>query len=81
MNIWNGFKNISKNESYAYLQSIVKNPIVITENFLLSELDLHNLDYAVPIYLEKYNSYFAIITLERDSKGICKAELIKLPNT
>lgn len=80
MDIWDGFKNMSKNESYAYLQSIVKNPIVITENFLLSELELHNLDYAVPIYLEKYNSYFAIITLERDSKGICKAELIKLPN-
>lgn len=81
MDIWNGFKNISKNESYAYLQSIIKNPIVIKENFILNELDLRNLDYTVPIYLEKYNSYFAIITLERDSKGICKAELIKLPNT
>lgn len=81
MDVWDGFKNISKNDSYAYLQSILKNPIAIKENFLLNELDLRDLDYTVPIYLEKYNSYFAIITLERDSKGICKAELIKLPNT
>lgn len=81
MDIWDGFKYFSKNESYAYLQSILNNPIAIKENFILNELDLRDLDYTVPIYLEKYNSYFAIITLERDSKGICKAELVKLPNS
>ena len=81
LDIWQEFKNITKIPSYAYLQSILNNPIAIKENFLLNELDLRDLDYTVPIYLEKYNSYFAIITLERDSKGICKAELIKLPNT
>lgn len=80
MEIWDGFKNILKNESYNYLQSILKQPIVIKETLLLNEFDLRDLDYTVPIYLEKYNSYFAIITLERNSKGICNAELIKLPN-
>ena len=79
LDIWEGFSNITRNESYAYLQEIVKKPVVIKENFELNEFDLRDLDFTVPIYIEKYNSYFAIISIERDSKGICKAELIKLP--
>lgn len=79
MGIVNPFKEMAKNPSYAYLQEIVKNPFVITENFNLNEFDLKDIDYTKPIYINKYNSYFAIITIQRDSKGVCKCELIKLP--
>lgn len=79
LSIWDGFKNINAIPSYNYLQSIVKEPLVITDKFLLNELDLRDLDFSVPIYLEKYNSYFAIVSITRDSKGVCKCELIKLP--
>lgn len=79
MSVLNPFKNIMMNPSYRYLQSIVKNALVVTENLRLNEFDLFNLDYTRPIYLEKYNSYFAVITIQRNSKGICKCELIKLP--
>ena len=52
---------------------------MITENLRLNEHDLRMLDYTVPVYLEKYGAYFAIVSISRDSKGVCKCELIKLP--
>lgn len=79
LEIWNGFKNILDVLSYDTLQEIMNNPIVITENFNLNEIDLRDIDYSTPLYLNKYNSYFAIVSITRDSKGVCKCELIKLP--
>lgn len=79
MEIWNQFKDIETSESYAYLQQIIKKPFIIKENLRLNEFDLKDLDYTRPIYLDKYNSYFAIVTIQRDSKGKCTCELIKLP--
>lgn len=79
MIVWNGFASISDNASYQYLQSIIRKPFVITENLLLNEHDLRTLDYSVPVYLSKYNAYFAIVSITRDSKGSCKCELLKLP--
>ena len=79
MIVWNGFANMQENESYAYLQRIMRKPFVITENLLLNEHDLRHLDYSVPVYLSKYGAYFAIVSITRDSKGISKCELLKLP--
>ena len=79
MEAWNGFKDFEHNPSYAYLQEIMSSPIIITEMLRLTNLDLMNLDYSKPVYLGKYNSFFAIVSIQRDSKGKCKAELIKLP--
>lgn len=79
MKIWNEFPQINSESSYSYLSEILADPIVITENFNLNEIDLRDIDYSTPIYLNKYNSYFAIVFITRDSKGVCKCELIKLP--
>lgn len=79
MEAWNGFKDLQNNPSYAYLQEIMSTPIVITEEIRLTNLDLMNLDYSKPVYLNKYNAFFAIVSVQRDSKGKCKVELIKLP--
>lgn len=69
----------AKATSYKELQDIMANPIIITEQFNLNEFDLRDIDYSVPIYLQKYNAYFAIVSIQRDSKCKCKCELIKLP--
>ena len=79
MEAWNGFADMANNKSYAYLQKIMAKPIVITENLRLNNVDLMQLDYSKPIYLGKYNAFFAIVSVQRDSKGKCKVELIKLP--
>lgn len=79
METWNGFKDFADNPSFAYLAKIIRQPFVITENLRLNEFDLRDLDYTVPVYLSKYNSYFAVISIQRDSSGKCKCELIKLP--
>jgi hypothetical protein len=79
LDIWDGFAHLDEHQSYKSLAKVMEKPIVITEYLQLNELDLRDLDYTVPIYLEKYNAYFAIVSIQRDSKGSCKCELIKLP--
>ena len=79
MEVWNDFPEINSDPSYSYLSKIMENPIIITENLRLNEHDLRNLDYSAPVYLSKYSAYFAIVTITRDSKGISKCELLKLP--
>lgn len=79
MIVWNGFTQFAQNKSYSYLQKIMSAPTLITENLRLNEHDLRNLDYSVPVYLSKYSAYFAIVSITRDSKGISKCELLKLP--
>lgn len=79
MEAWNGFKEFADNPSFAYLGKIIRQPFIVTENLRLNEFDLKDLDYTIPVYLSKYNSYFAVISIQRDSSGKCKCELIKLP--
>jgi len=66
-----------KNLYYQEYQRLMRRPIVITETFKLSELDLKNLDFTIPVYLRQYGQYYAIITIE-DRGGICKAEMLQL---
>lgn len=79
MEIWNDFVNINSDPSYSYLSRIMENPVIITENLRLNEHDLRNLDYNMPVYLSKYGAFFGVVSITRDSKGISKCELLKLP--
>lgn len=80
MEVWNGFNDLVKNSALQYLQKIISDPYVITVKLQLNEFDLRDLDYSVPVYLTKYNSYFCVVSVQRDTNGNCKCELIKLPN-
>lgn len=79
LHIWDGFKTIDENPSYDALQTIMNDPIVITEYVNLNELDIRDIDYSVPIYLHKYNAYFALVSIQRDANGKSKCEFLKLP--
>ena len=79
MSILNPFKNTDFESPYSYFQEIMKHPFIVKENLILDELQLMNIDFTKPIYLDKYSSYFAIVSIQRSSKGVCKCELIKLP--
>lgn len=79
MRVLNPFKDVNIGNPYSYYQEIMKHPFVVTENLMLNELQLMNLDFTRPVYLDKYSSYFGIVSIQRGSKGKCKCELIKLP--
>lgn len=64
---------------YGYMQSILRNYAMIKEKFILNEYDLLNFDESVPVYLKKYNLYFAVSTIQRSKDGICTVELVRLP--
>lgn len=81
MKVLNPFADMKKNPNYAYLQRIVRNPITITESLYLNEIDLAELDMRKPVYISKYNSFFAIVSIQRNSNGISKCKLLKLPSS
>jgi hypothetical protein len=58
---------------YQNYQRILANPKVLTASFLLSVMDLHNIDLITPIYLEQTGHYYAIIEIQStDDKAKCK---------
>lgn len=79
LTIWNGFADLMRTSSMRYLKAMLDKPVVVTENLNLNEFDLRDLDMTVPVYLSQHNAYFAIISIQRDNKGVSKCEFIKLP--
>ena len=75
------FKGLSFNEIilkyYSYYQDLIKSPFVIKDTFRITEIDLKNLDYTIPVYIERYAAFFAIISIK--SQGdYSECELLKL---
>jgi len=66
------------NQNYKAYLEVIRNPKVIKLDFLLSDLDLQNLDFSLPVFLKQYNSYFGIIKIQVNAKGISACELIKI---
>lgn len=76
MKAWAGFNNTGFCLS---MQEMLKHPFVVSVKIKLPLIELVKLDMSVPIYLEQYNSYFAIIKIQRETDGICTAELARIP--
>lgn len=75
------FKGLSFNEIilkyYSSYQDLIKSPFVIKDTFRLTEIDLKNIDYSIPVYIERYAAFFAIISIK--SQGdYSECELLKL---
>ena len=75
------FKGLSFNEIilkyYSSYQDLIKSPFVIKDTFRLTEIDLKNIDYSIPVYIERYAAFFAIISIK--SQGdYSECELFKL---
>ena len=80
MNVFSPFddeKMMSK--LFGYYLAILNNYRIVKEKFLLNEIDLRDFDESKPVYLSKYNAYFAVSTIQRDKNGISTVELVKLP--
>ena len=80
MDVFSPFDDESMMEKlFGYYQAILDDYCLIKEKFLLNEIDLRDFNESVPIYLSKYNAYFAVSTIQRSKDGVSTVELIKLP--
>ena len=71
------FKNRVSRFGLSYYQDLIKSPFVIKDTFRLTEIDLKNIDYTIPVYIERYAAFFAIISIK--SQGdYSECELLKL---
>jgi|GEM_PF-311056 hypothetical protein len=65
-------------EYYSTYRSVINKPIVIKEHVRIDEYALRDLDYLMPVYLDKYGQYYVIKQLQAQ-KGSTEVELIRLP--
>ena len=79
MRPWNCANDMPMVNGRNLLQELFGNPCLVKEDMNLNVMDLATLDVEKPVYLEKYNSYFAIKNIEVGSDGISKVELIRIP--
>lgn len=81
MYLWQFPQDLSASDTFAYLQSMALRPYVVTESFRLNEFDVRDLNYSIPIYLDKYNSFFAVVSVQYTARSSAKVELVRLPLT
>lgn len=71
------FQNRVSRFGLSSYQDLIRSPFVIKDTFRLTEIDLKNLDYTIPVYIERYAAFFAIISIK--SQGdYSECELLKL---
>lgn len=81
MRVWNCAKDMVQDASFGVLQDVFGRPCLVKEELMLNTVDLTTLDMETPVYIEKYNSMFAIKSVEVSSDGNCTCELLKIPVT
>lgn len=64
---------------YGDWQRVIRNPIVIEEQMNLSEIDIKELDYRKPIYLQKYGARFAVQKVQWSEGDASVVTLVYLP--
>lgn len=64
---------------YGDWQRVIRNPIVIEEQMNLTEIDIKELDYRKPIYLQKYGARFAVQKVQWSEGEPSTVTLVKLP--
>lgn len=63
---------------YENLRKAIEKPFVVTERFLLSDIDILTFNEAVPVYLMQYGCFFAVTELKVSENGYSEVTMIKL---
>jgi hypothetical protein len=72
------FENL-KSRFYQTLEQMLQKAVVITANFNLGIADVYSYNPFIPVYIQKFNSYFYLEKIENYLKGkLTKIKLIKL---
>lgn len=75
--IWS---NLKTSAAYVAYQKLIAEPRYIKESFYLKSSDIASLDLTVPIYLEQYGKYYAIMVLQYKSDDFSDVELLEVKN-
>jgi hypothetical protein len=77
---WHTELNWNKRLSDWYDQyaNIIRKPVVLKAEFVLTTYDLFSLDMTIPVYLKQTGHYYLIRKLTTKSGGVADAELVKL---
>jgi hypothetical protein len=76
-----GFQNALIPNFYQTLQSVLTRSKIVTENIRLTSVDILELDFMKPVYLDKHNAYFYISKIKNyvlGSRESVEVELVKL---
>lgn len=65
-------------EWYDQYAKIIRKPVVLKAEFVLTTYDLFSLDMTIPVYLKQTGHYYLIRKLTTKSGGVADAELVKL---
>lgn len=76
--VWQFPNDLLTDSRYNALCAVLNKPYEVIEYMDLNEIDLMWFDYSIPIYLDKYNSYFMVSKIERTSDGISKVNLMRI---
>lgn len=63
---------------YSPYADIIRRPVVLKAEFVLTTYDLFSLDMTIPVYLKQTGHYYLIRKLTTKSGGVADAELIQL---
>lgn len=63
---------------YARLQKSLENAKVIKENFVLSVLDIMDIDETIPVYLAQYGRYYAICEIKLNNNDVAEVTMLEL---
>ena len=78
-----GFNSLQRwssifNMNYQQYAAIIRKPVVLKAEFVLTTYDLFTLDMTIPVYLKQTGHYYLIRKLTTKSGGVADAELIQL---
>jgi hypothetical protein len=69
-----------KTANYTGYQSLILKPRYIREKFYLKQEDVTDIKLEIPIYLEQYGKYYAIMVLQYKEDEISECELLEIKN-
>ncbi|HAT77126.1 MAG TPA: hypothetical protein DCS19_09860, partial [Flavobacterium sp.] len=77
--LWNGATGL-KATYYTGYQSLLTKPRYLREKFYLKPEDIAGLTLDIPIYLQQYGKYYAIIVLQYKEDEFSECELLEIKN-
>lgn len=63
---------------YTELTTALSSAVIITERIRISDYELSNFDETIPVYLQQYGRYFAVLDLEASADGTATVKMLTL---